>query len=104
VTRFLSSEGVKTSDILKSKLKHAIRNNSESLLSKGGLLLHENARPHSAAATVEVIRRLNFEFLPHDPNNPGLAPSGYHMFGPLKDALHGRRFASNDEVKDAVHT
>ena len=27
----------------------------------------------------------------------------YHMFGPLKEALCGQRFASGDEVKDMVH-
>jgi hypothetical protein len=28
----------------------------------------------------------------------------YHIFGPLKEALHGQRFTSDYEVKDAVHT
>jgi hypothetical protein len=26
------------------------------------------------------------------------------MFGPLKEELRGQRFASDDEIKDAVHT
>jgi hypothetical protein len=26
------------------------------------------------------------------------------MFGPLKEVLHGRRFASDDEVEDPMHT
>jgi len=43
-----------------------------------------------------------FKILPHPPNNPDIAPSDYHMFGPLKEALHGCRFAS-DEVKNAMH-
>ena len=34
---------------------------------------------------------------------PDLAPSDFHLFGPLKNALRGRRFAADDEVKEAVH-
>jgi len=30
-----------------------------------------------------------------------LVPSDYHLFGPLKDALRGRRFTSDEEVKEA---
>ena len=52
---------------------------------------------------IPVIIQLKFKILPHPPYNPDIAPSDYHMFGPLKEALHGRRFASEDEVKDAVH-
>jgi len=39
---------------------------------------------------------------PPAPYNTDLAPSDYHMFGPLIEALGGRRFAT-DGVKDAVH-
>ena len=35
--------------------------------------------------------------------SPDVAPSDYHLFGPLKDALRGRRFTSDQEVKEAVH-
>jgi hypothetical protein len=33
-----------------------------------------------------------------------LQPSDYHIFGRLKEALHGHGFASDEEVKEAVHT
>ena len=39
----------------------------------------------------------------HLPYSPELAPSNYHIFGPLKEALRGRRLASDEEVKEAVH-
>jgi hypothetical protein len=38
------------------------------------------------------------------PHSPDLSPSDYHMFWPLKDALRGRRFVDDDEVKEAVHS
>ena len=31
-----------------------------------------------------------------------LAPSDLHFFGPLKDALQGRRFADDDELKHSL--
>jgi len=41
--------------------------------------------------------------LEHPAYSPDLAPSDYHLFGPLKEALGGRRFTSDEEVKEAVH-
>jgi hypothetical protein len=34
--------------------------------------------------------------------NPDLALSDFHLFGPLKKHLGERRFATDDEVKQAV--
>jgi transposase len=56
----------------------------ELCMAQGILLLHNNARPHSAAATVEAIRQLKFYLLLQPLYNPELAPSDYHMFGPRK--------------------
>jgi hypothetical protein len=39
-----------------TRLKQAIRYKGRDLLSKGVLLLHDNASPLTAAATIEVIR------------------------------------------------
>ena len=68
------------------------------------LLHHDNARPHTAAATVETVQQLGSEFLQHPPYSLDLAPSNYHIFSPLKEVLCGRRFTSDEEVKEAVHT
>ena len=74
------------------------------MLSRKVLLHQDNARPHTAAATVKTVQQLGFELLQHPPYSPDLAPSDYHIFSPLKEALRGRRFTSNEEVKEAVHT
>jgi len=42
--------------------------------------------------------------LPHLPLSPDLAPSDFHLFGPLKDALHGTRFEDDESVSCAVST
>jgi hypothetical protein len=47
--------------MLEEKLKPAIHSRHLLLLSKGVLLLHDNARPRTAAATVTTIQKLKFE-------------------------------------------
>ena len=88
--------------MLSTELKPAIRNKRQGLLSSGVLLLHDNARPHTAIHTLQTLVKLGFTVLEHLAYSPDLAPSDYHFFGPLKDALRGRRFTS-DRVKKAVH-
>jgi histone-lysine N-methyltransferase SETMAR len=62
------------------------------------LLLHDNARPH----TREAIATMGWTVLSHPPYSPELAHPEFHLFGPLKDALRGRRFAEDDELKRSV--
>ena len=38
----------------------------------------------------------------HPPYFPDLAPSDFHLFGPLKESLRGRHFFNDEEVKTAV--
>jgi len=42
--------------------------------------------------------------LPHPPYSPDLVPSDFHLFGPLKDALHGTRLEEDESVTHAVRT
>jgi transposase len=62
------------------------------------LLLHDNARPHTASATIDVLETLKSEVLSHPPYSPDLAPSDFYFFPHLK----GTHFTSDDEVKQAV--
>jgi hypothetical protein len=63
------------------RLKEAIRRKRPGLLTKelGALLLHDNARPHSAAAAVNLLKSWGWEILPHPPYSPDLAPSDFHL-------------------------
>jgi histone-lysine N-methyltransferase SETMAR len=67
------------------------------------MLLHHSAHPHIAAHTVETFWKLWFEVFGHPLYSSDLAPSDFHLFGLLKDALRGRCFASYHELKGAVH-
>jgi hypothetical protein len=75
----------------------------QGLLSTGVLLLHDNVHPHTAIHTVQTLAKLGFKVLDHPTYIPNLAPSDYHLFDPIKDALRGHRFTSDEEVKEAVH-
>jgi histone-lysine N-methyltransferase SETMAR len=74
------------------------------LLTKGlgVLLLHESARPHSAAATVNLLNSWGLETLPHPPHSPDLALSDFHLFQKIKKHLRGQRFHSDEDVQNKV--
>jgi transposase len=66
------------------------------------VLLHDNARPHTARATIDALETLQFEVLSHPPYSPDLAPSDFHFLPHLKRDLKGTHFTSDDDVKQAV--
>ena len=88
--------------LLKNHLHPAIKSKQRGLLSTGVLLQHDNARPHTARSTVATIQDLSFECLPHPQYSSDLAPSGFRVFGPLKEAMGGKSFRSDKEVQQAV--
>jgi hypothetical protein len=67
------------------------------------MMLHDNARPHTAAATRDLIATFGWEEFDHHPYSPDLAPSDFHVFLHLKTFLSGRWFYE-DEVNEAVNT
>jgi len=84
-------------------MRPAIKSKRRGFLSTGVLLQHDNARPHTARSTVATIQDLSFECLLHPPYSPDLVPSDFHVFGPLKEAMGGKSFTSDEEVQQAVH-
>jgi histone-lysine N-methyltransferase SETMAR len=90
-------------DLLQNHLKPAIRSKRRGVLSSCVLLQHDNARLHTARATAKKITDLLLECIPHPAYSPDLAPSDYHVFGPLKEALGGKKCSTDDDIKEAVH-
>lgn len=90
------------SDQLEEQLHPSICSKRRGLLSKGVLLQHDNARAHTANVTSSTITKLGWEVLVHPPYSPDLAPSDYHLFGPLKDHLGGTKFDTDEDVRNAV--
>lgn len=84
------------------KLRRAIQNKRRGMLTKGVCLLHDNARPHTAHVTTQLLGSFSWDILDHPPYSPDLAPSDYHLFTSLKMFMGGKRFQCDDEVENAV--
>jgi histone-lysine N-methyltransferase SETMAR len=79
-----------------------VKNKRPGKLSRGVLMLHDNARPHAAHTTWDTLRRFGWGVLDHPPYRPDLSLCDCHVFGPLKKTLKGRRFNSDEAVREAV--
>ena len=84
------------------KLREAIGRKRPGQLTNGVILQHDNATPHTARVTQGWLEKYGWEILPHPSHRPDLAPSDYHLFGPLKRELAGKRFDDDEELVDHV--
>lgn len=87
---------------LLTEVRLAYRRKRRDLPMRKVILLHDNARPHTAALTVQKLEQLGWETLEHPPYSPDLSPCDFHVFGPLKEALGGQKFHSDNEVEAYV--
>jgi hypothetical protein len=67
-------------------------------------MLHDNARPHTVAATQDLIATFGWQQLDHPHYSPDFEPCDFHMFLYLKIVFSGRRFHDDNEVKEAANT
>ena len=66
------------------------------------VLLHDSARPQAARQTQALLReQLHWDIFEHPPYSPDLAPSDFFLFPKMKEHLVGKRFASDEDLKDA---
>jgi len=86
------------------KLHRAIQNKRCGMLSQGVVMIHDNARPHTAAAMQNLITTFGWEQFDHPPYSPDLAPSDFHLLLHLKSFLAGLQFHDDNEVREAVTT
>lgn len=84
-------------DMLQNELKSAICTEWQGTLSEVVLILHENARPHTAVHTRETFWELRLKFYSLDH-----APLDFHLFGLLKGVIRGSQFSDDSEVKEAL--
>ena len=61
--------------------------------------LHYNARPHTANQTMQKLRTLGFNILPHPPYSPDLAPSNYYLFSAMKSAIRGKNYNNVADIQ-----
>jgi histone-lysine N-methyltransferase SETMAR len=79
------------------KLRDAICSKRPGQMAKGGTASSCNFRPHTAQATQERIEELQRELLEHPAYSLDLAPSDFHLFGPLENHLGVKRFADDKD-------
>lgn len=65
-------------------------------------IMHDNARLQIPARSVGSLRQVSFQTLKNFPYSH-VTPSDHQPLGSLKDALRGRHFDSDHEVKAAAH-
>ncbi|GFX92657.1 histone-lysine N-methyltransferase SETMAR [Trichonephila clavipes] len=80
----------------------SIKNKRPGLLTEGVVVLHDNTRPHVSRVTQMELGKFKWETLDHLPYSLDMSPCDFHVFGPLKKHLKGKRFNSDDVLKDTV--
>ena len=69
------------------KLRRTIKSKRPGMLSDGIILLHDNARPHTAYLVRDRLQRFGWETLQHPPYSPDLSPHDYHIFATQRNAF-----------------
>ena len=74
------------------------------MLSDGIILLHDNARPHTANLVRDrpTLQRFGWETLRHPLYNQDPSPCDFHIFGDLKKDIREYLFHSDEEVQERV--
>ena len=69
------------------KLREAIKEKRQGMLSHGVRLLHDNALVHTAAVAKAAVKECGFEEIEHPPYSPDLAPYDYYLFPGCSSSL-----------------
>jgi histone-lysine N-methyltransferase SETMAR len=66
------------------------------------ILLHDSARLHAANLMKVTLVVMGWEIMNHPPYGPGLAPSDFYLFGPIKALAGGQKLHTDDRLKHGV--
>lgn len=115
-TVFRDSEGVLMVDILPpnktvdalyycellDRLRGEIQSKRRGKLSKGIILLHDNARPHTTTLTTDKFKELGWSLLPYPPYSPDLAPSDFFLLENLEIFLREKICREKEELEREI--
>uniref|UniRef100_A0A0K0EZL5 Histone-lysine N-methyltransferase SETMAR n=1 Tax=Strongyloides venezuelensis TaxID=75913 RepID=A0A0K0EZL5_STRVS len=68
---------------------------------KGSILLHNNAKPHVSKKTVNKLRELGYETLPHLAYSSDLFPTDFYFFKHINNFLTEKIFRNGKKAKTA---
>ena len=71
------------------------------LVVQNPIILHDNARSHTAAVT-DLLGRWQWEILEHPPYSPDMSPCDYDLFAKVKESLWGTKYSTRDELIRAI--
>jgi [histone H3]-lysine36 N-dimethyltransferase SETMAR len=84
------------------RLRSVILEKRRGKVSRGVLLLHDNAPVHKCNIVQGAIRQAGFVELNHPTYSPDISPSDYYLFSNLKKFLRGKNFSLDGEAIDTV--
>jgi hypothetical protein len=89
---------------LHAKYKNAaeIQNKRRGMLTCCVVLLHDNARPHTAARTRALLEYFNWELFDHPPYGPHPTPSDNYLFTCLKNWLGSQHFNNDARCRNVA--
>jgi len=85
-----------------NNLRRSIQNKQCGMLTKGIILLHDNARPRTTTHASALLKLFNWEIFDHPTYSPDLAPSDYRLFTKMV-MLATQCFHTNEELMDGVN-
>ncbi|GBN09964.1 hypothetical protein AVEN_214875-1 [Araneus ventricosus] len=95
VTRFLQAEGWFFVRLYDDYEKPAI-------LTSGVVPIDDNALPHNAVVTQQLLEQFKCDASDHPANSPDLATSDFHLFLELKKWLGVQNFQKNEDIQSSV--
>ncbi|KAJ4438964.1 hypothetical protein ANN_14918 [Periplaneta americana] len=87
---------------LQHHLRPDLRRKRRHLGVQNSIILHDNAKSHTAAAVSDLLRRWQWEILEHPPYSPDMSPCDYDLFAKVKEPLRGTRYNTRDELIRAI--
>ena len=85
------------------RLRKAIQNLRRGKFSRGIVLIHDNACPHTARQTPTLLHdEFHRDTFDHPPYSPDLAPSDFYLFLKMKEHCVGKRFTDDEDLQHAV--
>lgn len=88
--------------ILFRQLKQAIHERRPKLQDREVIFLYDSIKTHINNRMQELLQQHKWKFIQHPPHSPDLSPSDFHLFGPMKKQLAGKRYNTDNQVKETI--